>query len=61
MRLFLLYIVPIGALTQLPASIVLGRYGLLESMAAAAWLFALGLMIFSLWNRSFRRYESAMG
>jgi ABC-type uncharacterized transport system permease subunit len=60
-RLFLMYIVPIGALTQLPASIVLGRFGAVESVASGLWLFALGLLVFASWNRSFRHYESAMG
>jgi ABC-type uncharacterized transport system permease subunit len=61
MRSFLLYIVPVGALTQLPAAIVLGRYSLLEGAAASAWLAVLGLIVFAAWNRSLRRYESAMG
>lgn len=60
-RAFLLYIVPIGALTQIPASIVLGRYDLLGSSLAAGWLFALGWLVFGLWQAAFRRYESAMG
>jgi ABC-2 type transport system permease protein len=61
MRSFLLFIVPVGALTQVPASIVLGRYSLLEGALASLWLFALGLLVFAVWNRSFRRYESALG
>jgi len=61
MRTFLLYLVPVGALSQVPAAIVLGRYHLLEAAGAAAWLVALGLLVFAGWNRSFRRYESALG
>ena len=61
MRLFLLYIVPVGALTQVPASLVLGHYSALEAAAACAWLVALGLAVFAMWNRSLRRYESARG
>lgn len=61
MRRVLLFIVPIGALTQVPASIVLGRYSLLEGLLASLWLAALGCAVFAVWNRSFRRYESALG
>jgi ABC-2 type transport system permease protein len=61
LRSFLLYLLPIGALTQIPASIVLGRIGALQAMIAGAWLFVLGLLVFAAWNRSLRRYESAMG
>lgn len=60
-RLFLLYVVPIGALSQVPAGIVLGHYDLLEALTAGAWLFTLGVLVFAAWNRGFRRYESAMG
>ena len=60
-RLFLLYIVPVGALTQLPAAIVLGRYDLLHAAVATVWLLALGVLVFHGWSRGFRRYESAMG
>jgi ABC-type uncharacterized transport system permease subunit len=59
-RLFLLYIVPMGALTQIPASLVLQRYGVLEALGAVAWLFALGAGVLVAWHRGFRRYESAM-
>jgi ABC-type uncharacterized transport system permease subunit len=60
-RTFLLFIVPIGALTQIPASMVLGRYSLVQGALASLWLAALGLLVFAAWNRSFRRYESALG
>jgi len=60
-RAFLLYIVPVGALTQLPASFVLGRYTLLEGAVATSWLLGLGLLVFLGFSRSLRRYESAMG
>jgi ABC-2 type transport system permease protein len=61
LRLFLLYIVPVGALTQVPAQLVLGRYRALEGTLACVWLIALGLTVFWLWQRGFRRYESARG
>lgn len=60
-RTFLLYILPVGALSQVPAGLVLGRYTALEALAAIGWLGVLGLGTFAAWNRSFRRYESAMG
>jgi ABC-type uncharacterized transport system permease subunit len=60
-RMFLLYVVPVGALTQVPAAIVLGRYEPWHAALACAWLVLLGLLVFRTWNRSFRRYESAMG
>jgi ABC-type uncharacterized transport system permease subunit len=60
-RSFLLYVVPVGALSQLPAAIVLGRYSVLEGAAASGWLVVLGLLVFAGWNRSLHRYESAMG
>lgn len=61
LRAFLLYIVPVGALTQVPASMVLGHYSVLEALAVTAWFIALGLLVFAAWDRSFRRYESARG
>ena len=61
LRAFLLYIVPVGALTQVPASMVLGRYSLLESLFATVWFVVLGLLVFAAWDRSFQRYESARG
>ncbi len=60
-RTFLLYVLPVGALTQVPAGMVLGRYSLLSALIASAWLVVLGLAVISAWNASFRRYESAMG
>ena len=35
LRLFLLFVIPVGALTQVPASIVLGRYSALEARPRA--------------------------
>ena len=60
-RTFLLYVLPVGALTQVPASIVLGHYTLVSACAASAWLIVVGIAVISAWNASFRRYESAMG
>lgn len=60
-RTFLLYVLPVGALAQVPAGMVLSRYTALEAVAAVGWLVALGLATFAAWNRGFRRYESAMG
>jgi len=61
LRLFLIYIVPIGGLAHVPAAIALGRYSWQEGLFAVAWLLALGLLVFAAWTRGFRRYESAMG
>jgi ABC-2 type transport system permease protein len=61
LRLFLIYVVPVGGLAHVPAAIVLGRYSWLEALFAVGWLFALGLLVFAAWTRGFRRYESAMG
>ena len=60
-RALLLYVVPIGGLSYVPASIVLGRMGWLETAGSVAWLIAFGLAVFAAWTRGFRRYESAMG
>ncbi|MBK7976515.1 MAG: ABC-2 family transporter protein [Deltaproteobacteria bacterium] len=60
-RTFLLYILPVGALTQVPAGMVLGRYTPLGAVVAVGWLGMLGVGMFAAWNRGFRRYESAMG
>jgi ABC-2 type transport system permease protein len=60
MRQFFVYVLPVGALAHVPASIVLGRIGALEALAVAAFYALLGLGVFRWWKRSFRRYESAM-
>jgi ABC-2 type transport system permease protein len=60
-RVFLLFLLPVGALSHFPASMVLGRYGAVEAGAYSAWMAAFGLWVFWFWRRSFRRYESAMG
>jgi ABC-type uncharacterized transport system permease subunit len=57
---FLLFVVPVGVLTHLPAALVLGRVGLWEALGHSLWLVLLGLAIFRAWRASFRRYESAL-
>ena len=59
-RLFFLYLIPVGLLVHVPASMVLGRYDVLHGLLHTAWMFAFGLLAFTLWNRGFRHYESAM-
>jgi ABC-2 type transport system permease protein len=59
-RLFLLTVVPVGALAYIPAGMVLGRLGALESLGHTAWLLVFGVLVFRWWGRGFRRYESAM-
>lgn len=60
LRMFLLYVVPLGALTQIPASFVLGRYSLLEAAGILAWLAVVGALVIAAFGRALRRYESAM-
>lgn len=59
-RLFFLYAVPVGAMAQVPASIVLGKLSMLEAVGYALFLVLFGSGVFRFWNRSMRRYESAM-
>jgi ABC-type uncharacterized transport system permease subunit len=59
-RLFLLYFVPMGVMTYVPASLVLGRMSLLAALGHAAWMLGFGWLTFRAWRWSFRRYESAM-
>lgn len=59
-KLFFLYLVPVGFLTHVPASLVLGRIGLLEGLAYSAFLVAFTWTSCKLWRRAFRRYESAL-
>jgi ABC-2 type transport system permease protein len=61
LRAFLIYVIPVGALTYVPASIMLGRYAWHEALFAVAWLIAFGVAVAFAWSRAFRRYESAMG
>ena len=60
-RAFLIYVVPVGALTYVPASILLGRFTWLEALLTTVWMLAAGVATAWLWNRAFRGYESAMG
>ncbi|MFN7975387.1 MAG: ABC-2 family transporter protein [Acidobacteriota bacterium] len=60
-KAFFLYVVPVGAMVQVPASLVLGRWSVLEGVAMSAFMVAAGFAVFALWKASFRRYESAMG
>lgn len=61
LRAFLIYGVPVGALTYLPASIVLGRFAWHEALLSVAWLILFGVAVAFGWNRAFRSYQSAMG
>jgi ABC-type uncharacterized transport system permease subunit len=60
-RAFLIYVIPVGALTHVPASILLGRYSGLEAVMAVAWSIAFGVAVAFGWTRAFRSYQSAMG
>jgi ABC-2 type transport system permease protein len=61
LRQFLTSLVPVAAISTLPAAMVLGRLTLLECALHSLWLMALGMGVFRWWRRSFRRYTSAMG
>jgi ABC-2 type transport system permease protein len=61
LKAFLIYIVPVGAVTHVPAAMMLGRYTALEALGTVLWLIALGILVIYAWHRSFRHYESAMG
>jgi len=60
LRAFLLFAVPVGVLTWVPASLVLGRIGPLAGLGHSAWIALFGLGVFRLWRAGFRRYESAL-
>lgn len=60
-RLFLLLLLPVGALAWLPASLLLGRLSAWSGLFHSVWIVVLGWAIFRLWRCGFRRYESAMG
>lgn len=60
LRLFLLYAVPVGIVSYVPASIVLGKMPLWMGLIHSGWMLAFGLATFRAWRWSFRRYESAM-
>jgi ABC-type uncharacterized transport system permease subunit len=59
-RAFLLGVVPLGALAHVPASMTLLRTGWGAALAYTAWLLLLGVLVIRLWERGFRRYESAL-
>jgi ABC-2 type transport system permease protein len=61
LRRFLVFVVPAGAMSYIPASIVLGRVSVLGGLAYSAFYLAFGLVVLRAWRRGFRRYESAMG
>ena len=60
-RALLLYAAPLGALAHVPASMALQRVGWGFALGYTAWLAALGWLVLRLWQRGFRRYESALG
>jgi ABC-type uncharacterized transport system permease subunit len=59
-RAFFLHLLPVGVLSHIPAGMVLGKLGLVESLLHTAWLVLFGLAVVRFWERGFRRYESAM-
>ena len=57
---FLVYLMPVGAMSYLPACMVLGRMTVVEAVGHTTWVVLLGLVVHRAWRASFRRYESAM-
>ncbi len=60
LRRFFLFALPAGALSYVPACLVLGRIGPAEGLAYTAFYLAFGAAVSAFWRWSFRRYESAM-
>lgn len=60
-RTFLIYLLPIGMLSHVPAAMVLGRVSWGWSLLYTLWLLLMGWGVFGFWKRSFRHYESALG
>ncbi len=60
-KVFFLTAVPIGAIAQVPAALILGRIGISTALLFAGWLLIFSLVVFRLFVLGFRRYESAMG
>lgn len=60
-RLFLLWLAPIGVMTYVPACLVLRRMSPLAGLAHTAWIVLVGVLALRAWRWSFRRYESALG
>lgn len=60
LRRFFLFALPAGALSYVPACLVLGRMGPAEGLAYTAFYLAFGAAVSAFWRWSFRRYESAM-
>jgi ABC-type uncharacterized transport system permease subunit len=58
---FLTSLLPVAAVSTLPAALALHRISALEGLAHTAWLAFFGLGVFRLWRASFRKYESALG
>ena len=60
-KLFFLTAIPIGAIAQVPAGMILGRIEPGAAILFAGWLLFFSLVVFRLFLLGFRRYESAMG
>lgn len=60
-RGFLIYLLPVGMLSHVPAAMVLGRVPWGWSLGYSLWLGVMGWGVFRFWKRSFRHYESALG
>lgn len=58
---FFIFVLPVGALSYIPACLLLGRASWKEGLFFTGWFFIVGLAVFRFWHFSFRRYDSAMG
>ncbi|MCP3916631.1 MAG: hypothetical protein GY711_13830 [bacterium] len=60
-RRLLLFVLPTGAATWVPATLILGRLGPTAALGYTVFSLAFGFGVFRFWRFGFRRYESAMG
>ena len=60
-RSLFVYIIPIALQSYVPAALLLGKMSLLDGLLSTACLGLFSVLVVRAWNRSFQRYESALG
>ena len=60
LRQMLLFALPAGAMSYVPACLILGRIDAVAGLGFTVFYLAMGSAIISFWRWSFRRYESAL-